>query len=107
MYARVTTVEVPPDAVDAAVRQFEEVTLPQIQSFPGWEGATMFVDRENGVVRTLAYFSGREPLDSSRETAKRLRSDFVERAQSARLISVEEFEVALRAEPAKKVSAAA
>jgi hypothetical protein len=82
-------------SIDAAIHQFKEVTLPQAWNIAGFQGATMLVDREKGMTRTLTYWDSRESLEASAETANRLRTAFVQEAGDAKLISVETFEVAV------------
>ncbi len=95
MHARVSTIRVGSQNIDAAIRQFEEVTLPQARNIPGFLGARMLVDREGGVSRTLTYWDSEGALTASAETANRLRAAFVKDAADAELISVETFEVAV------------
>jgi len=106
MYVRMTTVEIDPGRIDTAVRFFQEVTLPQAQQAAGWEGMAMFVDRERGVLRTVAYWSSREALEGSMELARKLRGQFSEEAAGGKVTTVEEFEVALRVDRSEIAKAA-
>ncbi len=93
MYARVSTIKVGVQGMDASIRQFKDVILPQMRMIPGFEGATMLASREKEMTRTTTYWNSRETLDSSAEALNRLRASFVDKAVNAEVISVETFEV--------------
>ena len=95
MYARVPAFKFGAKDIDAAIKLFEEKTLPQLRTVAGFKGATMLVDRETGLVRTVVYWESREALDSSFEPTKALRAQFVNEF-GAELVSVEQFEVAVQ-----------
>jgi hypothetical protein len=95
MYTRVSTINAGAQGIDAAIREFSEVTLPRVRDFPGFERATLLVSREKGIIRLLAYWDSREALDKFAEEMDRLRDEFVEKIGNAMIISVETFEVAL------------
>jgi hypothetical protein len=95
MYVRVTTIELNPERIYAAIRQFQDQTLPQVRKLQGFEGASLLVNREGGKAMAFTYWTDREALDSSTETANRVRNQFVEDAHGARVASVEVYEVAL------------
>jgi hypothetical protein len=96
MYVRMPTFEVVPDKIEASIHYFQETSLPQLQKLTGFEGATMLVDRDKGIVRILTYYISREALESSTEVAKRLRAEFVESHEGAKVVSVEAYEVAVQ-----------
>ena len=93
MYARVPTfTKFSPQNIDAAIRHFEDVTVPQLRKLPGFKGATLLVNREKGMSRAVVLFDSRETLDSSFEPTKALRAEYTEKF-GAELDAVEEFEV--------------
>jgi heme-degrading monooxygenase HmoA len=55
MHARVTTVRLQPDMVDASISIYQQEILPVIKSQPGHQGVYLFTDRAtgNGVSVTL------------------------------------------------------
>ena len=95
MYARVPSFKFAVKDVDAAIHLFNEKTLPQLHKVAGFKGATMLVNRETGLARTIVYWDSREALDSSFEPTKVLRAQFVDEL-GAELVSVEMFEVAVQ-----------
>ena len=95
MYARVSTIKMGAGQIDSSVRHFEEVTLPEARKLPGFEGATLLVNRDKGITRALTFWSSREDLDASAEAATRLRTRLMQGADGAELVSVEIFEVAV------------
>ena len=95
MYARVPTFKFAAQSIDAAVRLFEETSLPQLRKLAGFKGATVLVSRETGMVRTIVYWDSREALESSFEPTKAVRAQYVDEL-GAELVSIEEFEVAVQ-----------
>jgi len=55
MHARVTTVQLRPDTVDASIALYQQEILPVISAQPGYQGVYLFTDRAtgNGVSITL------------------------------------------------------
>jgi heme-degrading monooxygenase HmoA len=55
MHARVTTVQLRPDTVDASIELYQREILPVITAQPGYQGVYLFTDRAtgNGVSITL------------------------------------------------------
>jgi hypothetical protein len=92
MYARVPTFRISPANMDAAIREFEAVTLPKLHQLDGFKGATMLVDREQGMFQVIGFWSDRKAVDATSEVAKGLREDF-ERKFNAEVVSVIIWEV--------------
>ncbi len=95
MYARVSTIKVAPDQTEASIRYFEDAVVPTTRGLPGFERATLLVNRDKGMTKSLTYWSSRADLDASAEAATRLRTTLKDTADSAELVSVEIFEVAV------------
>jgi heme-degrading monooxygenase HmoA len=55
MHARVTTVQLRPDTLDASIDLYQQEILPVIKAQPGYQGVYLFTDRAsgNGVSITL------------------------------------------------------
>ena len=55
MHARVTTVQLRPDTLDASIDLYQQELLPVIKAQPGYQGVYLFTDRAtgNGVSITL------------------------------------------------------
>lgn len=96
MYVRTSTIEVPADKLGAAIRYFQDVTLPEVRKLPGWEGIDLLVDREHGIMRVIAYWSSRELLESATEVTNHLRNQIVKDGQGTRVASVEVYEIAVQ-----------
>lgn len=106
MYVRVSNIDSLPDKIDDSIRYFQEQTLPQVRKLAGFEGASLIVDREAGRVKALTYWTTRQALESSSEAANRIRAQFVEDTQGARVVSVEVYEVAVQEDRARVAEAA-
>ena len=94
MYARIPTFKVGARNVDASIRFLEETTLPKIRRLHGWKGLSYLVNREQGLVRVIAFYETHEDLDLSAETAKGLRDEFADKF-GGELVSLDEWEVPL------------
>jgi hypothetical protein len=92
MYARLTTIEAPPDRMDDAARYVQEQVLPQLQQLDGFTGFIAIRDRGSGRVRGLALWESEEALRATDETAARIRGGVVE-ATGGTVASVENYEV--------------
>ena len=73
MYARLTTLEGPPDRIDDAIRYTQEQVLPQLQQMDGFKGFIALGDRQSGKVRGVALWESEEALRATDEAASRLR----------------------------------
>ena len=92
MYARLTTVEAPPDRMDDATRHIQEQVLPQLQQLDGFKGFIALRDRGSGRVRGVALWESEEVMRTTDEAAARIRSG-VEEATGGTVASVENYEV--------------
>ncbi len=92
MYARVTTVEAPPDRMDDATRFVQEQVLPQLQQLDGFKGIIALGDRQSGKVLGVAFWESEEALRATEEAAVRIR-DGVGEATGGTVTSVENSEV--------------
>ncbi len=94
MYARVTTLEVPPERVDEVTRFTQEQILSQLRQLQGFKGALLLGDPQGGRLRGTFLWESAEALLGSAEAASGLRSSLAE-ATGAEVVSVEEYEVSL------------
>ena len=94
MYARITTLEGPPDKVDDSTRHVREQTLPQLQQMDGFEGFVALVDRQSGKVLGVALWESEEALRATEEAVSSQRSGVAE-AAGATVAGVERYEVAV------------
>ena len=94
MYARVTTLEGPPDKLDDATRHVQEQVLPQLKQMDGFKGFVALGNRQSGKLLGVALWENEEALRASEEAASRLRGGAAEATDSA-VARVEEFEVSV------------
>ena len=94
MYARVTTLEGPPDKIDDATRHVREQTLPQLQQMDGFEGFVTLVDRQSGKQLAVALWESEEALRATEEAVSSMRSGVAE-AAGGTVAGVERYEVAV------------
>src|SRR5215217_3850837 len=94
MYARVTTLEGPPDKMDDATRHIQEQTLPQLQQMDGFEGFVALTDRQSGKMLGVALWESEEALRVTEEAVASVRSGAAE-AAGATVAGVERYEVAV------------
>ncbi|MGW0003206.1 antibiotic biosynthesis monooxygenase [Nocardia grenadensis] len=92
MFARSTTIQAQPSAIDAGITHMRDVVLPGLRDIPGCIGLSLLVDRDTGhCIATSAWESvdamhrSREPVGPIRDRALAI---FVGSAQ------VEEWEIA-------------
>ena len=94
MYARVTTLEGPPDKIDDATRHVREQVLPQLQKMDGFKGFVALADRQSGKVLGVAFWESEEILRATEEAVSRVRSGAAEAAGGA-VAGVEQYEVSV------------
>ncbi len=94
MYARVTTLEGPPDKIDDGTRHIQEQTLPQLQQMDGFEGFVALVDRQSGKQLAVALWESEEALRATEDAVSSQRSGVAE-AAGATVAGLERYEVAV------------
>ena len=95
MHARITTLELDPDRVDAAVKQVEEEELPRWKDLAGFRGFTLFADRSGGKVIGISYWDSAEQMDASEDAVRDSRRRAAETGGASGEPQVERFEVAV------------
>lgn len=92
--ARITWLRGDPAALDRAPDVFKLAILPELETFDGFCGVSLMINRETGMAVTSAAFDSRAALEGSRERAMALRA---RGSADARLeiMEVAEFELAL------------
>ena len=83
MFARVTTLQVPSDRIEASARFGREQALPAMQGRPGFKGMYYLIDREHGRGLGITLWETEEDLLATEEQARQLRATAVERGASA------------------------
>ena len=94
MYARLTTLEGPPDKIDDAIRYTQEQVLPQLQQMDGFKGFIVLGDRQSGKLRGIALWENEEALRATDEAASRIRGGVAE-ATGGRVADAEQYEDAV------------
>ena len=93
MHARVTTLTVPSEQQDGAVKSYSDaITL--FRDMPGNRGAFLFIDRNAGSGVGVTLWESEQAMVESRERAKELRQKAAASA-SGEIVSVNEYEVAV------------
>jgi hypothetical protein len=98
MQARVTTMTLDPDKIDAVVSQLEEDDVPSWKDIDGWKGFTLLVDRQSGKCIATSYWASRERMESSEEEVKGSRERAAEAGGAKESPQVEYFEIAIDAQ---------
>jgi heme-degrading monooxygenase HmoA len=94
VYARVSTLEGPPELMDEGLRQAREVVLPQGRLMEGFKGMIALGDRHSGKTVGITFWESEEEMRASEEAANQLREESAE-AGGDTIVSVERYEVGL------------
>lgn len=95
MFARVTTIQAPPESTEEAIIVTREKAIPQARQIAGFKGALSLVDRTTGKGLTITLWESEEALKTSDEAANQIRSDAVAAVTGAEVVSVDRYEVAI------------
>jgi len=92
MYARVTTLEAPPERMDEATRHVREQVVPQLQQMDGFKGFVALGDSQSGKLLGVAFWESEEALRATEEAVAGVRSGAAEAAGGS-VAGVEQYEV--------------
>ena len=92
MHARVTTLEVPPDRIDDAMRNVREQVLPQLSQMEGFKGFVALASSQSGRVQGVAFWESEEALNATDQPVVPIREGAAE-AAGGTVVGVEKFEV--------------
>lgn len=92
MYARVTTLEVPPDRMDDATHHVQERVLAQLRQMDGFKGFIALGSSQSGKLQGVAFWESEEALRATDEAVAPIRQGAAE-AAGGTVAGVEEFEV--------------
>jgi heme-degrading monooxygenase HmoA len=92
VYARVSTLEGPPELLDESLRLAREVVLPQGRFMEGFKGMIALGDRHSGRTLGITFWESEEAMRTSEEAAKRLREESA-KVGGDTIASVERYEV--------------
>ena len=92
--ARVTWLRGNPAAIDRAADVFKLALMPEMETFDGFCGVSLLLNRETGLAVTSVAFDSRTALEGTREQAKGLRARGSAEAR-LEIMEVAEFDLAL------------
>jgi heme-degrading monooxygenase HmoA len=95
MYARVATLKIGAEGVEASIRYFREVALPGSRAMPGFQGATLLINRDDHLAQSTTYWDTPGHLQASDEPARAVRQELMDRIEGVEVVSVEAYEVAV------------
>ena len=96
MFARVTTLQAPPDRVDEGARMIQEGVIPAVRQQRGFRGGYWLGDRQTGKAIAVVLWEDEEAVRASEEAMAQSRSQGAQ-AIGATIQSVEVYEVIAQA----------
>ena len=78
MFARVTTVLGQADRLDEGIRTFREQTAPLVQGQPGFQGAYLLVDRQQGKALAISLWDSESAMQQSEQAIAPQRTQAVQ-----------------------------
>jgi heme-degrading monooxygenase HmoA len=78
MHARSAVIQMSPDKIDAAVKQFQDEMLPRYREVSGYKGFKMFADREGGKVLGISLWETADGIAASDEVGVQARRSLAE-----------------------------
>lgn len=96
MHARVNRTETPPEGIDVAARQFEDIVLPLLRGLDGYRGCLCLADRSTGTQIAISCWESEEAMLGSEEAVAQLRKDVASAAGARSETIVERFEVIIQ-----------
>jgi heme-degrading monooxygenase HmoA len=92
MFARMSTLQGPPDQLDDGIKALHEQVVPAAKEIRGFKGILGLADRATGKMVAITLWDSEDALRESEGAANKLRSD-TSSAGGAEIVSVERFEV--------------
>ena len=92
MFARVTTIQAPPDRFDEGVRLIQERVIPAARQMSGFKGGYWMANRQTGKAVAVALWESEEARRASAAAMEQSRTQATQ-AIGATILSVEEYEV--------------
>ena len=96
MFARVTSMQGPPDQVDELARRFQEQAVPFARQLSGFKGVYWLANRQTGTVLGVALWESEEAMRASEAVVEQRRKETAQ-AMGATIESVEAYEVIAQA----------
>lgn len=94
MYARSTTVQARPDAIDAGIAHIRDEVLPALRTFAGCAGMSLLVDRKSGRCIATSSWESEEAMRASRQDVGPMRDKAVDLLGGGQP-QIEEWEIAV------------
>lgn len=94
MFARVSTLNGPPDLLEASVGVIRQDVLPAFRGRPGFKGILSLVNPEQGTSITISLWQSEADMHASDKEAQSLRAAAAE-AGDDQILSVGRYEVGL------------
>jgi heme-degrading monooxygenase HmoA len=94
MFARVSTLQGPPDLLEASLAVIRQEVLPAFRERPGFKGILSLVNPERGTSITITLWQSETDMHASDKEAQSLRAAAAE-AGDDQILSVERYEVGL------------
>ena len=94
MFARMSTLEGPPEQMDEGLRYVREQVLPRMQQQDGFKGFIALGERQSGKLIGVSLWESEQAMQASEEAGDRTRSDAAQ-AVSGTVAGVERYEVGL------------
>ena len=92
--ARVSTLQGPPDQIDAGTRRAIDDVFPRVRALDGFAGVISLGDRTTGTTKLITLWTSAAALAASTEAANALRKEAAESAEGT-IAGVEQYEVAI------------
>ena len=92
MFARVSTLQGPPDRLDEAARMLQEEAVPFARQQPGFKAAYWLADRQTGKVLAVTLWESEGAMRASEAAIEQRRLQSAQRL-GATIQSVERYEV--------------
>ncbi len=78
MHARSAVIEMSPDKLDDAIKQFEQDALPRYREVSGYKGFTMLVNRDSGKAFGVSFWESEDGIAASDELGEQARADLAD-----------------------------
>lgn len=95
MWARISTYEGSPEAIEESVSYARENILPKARQLAGYRGIYLVADRQTGKSLSITLWDSEEDLRASEAEADRLRQESADHVGDT-IAGVERFEVMLQ-----------
>jgi len=97
MYARMSRFAgLPPERIEATIREFEEGQLKVLAEQPGYKGVMIGIDRAEGKSVAITFWESSENLRASDRIADKARQEALDAVKPSRAPIVDRYEVVMQ-----------